>query len=173
MGSSSGHSGAGGAAPPGHRQPSAPVWPWQGRKQSTTGATGARGLPALPGLPWPPLQSTLALESPHLAAWCWDGASLGSVHHRWSVMELVWLPTGQGSRKITRRPCIHSPSMPWQCPVRCQAQLRGTGMRRFSAQPCPELSWDTTCALHSPWLLAGLWNSVTPGSTWADPRWGS
>lgn len=39
-------------------------------------------------------------------------------------------------------------------------------MRRVPEQPCPELSWDRTSALHSPRVLAGLWNSVTPVSTW-------
>lgn len=168
MGGSSGHSGAVGAAPPGHHQPSAPAWPWQGRKQRSYG----RQRPSvLPGLPWPPLQSTLDLGFPHLAAWCWDGASLGSVHHRWSGVELLWLPTGQGSRKISRTPCTHSPSMPWQCTVWRQGQLRGTGVRRLPAQPCPKLSWDRTCA--PPWVLAGLWNSVTPVSTWGHPHRGS
>lgn len=147
--------------------------PGKAESKAQQGATEGQEPSAVPGLPWPPLQSTLALGSPHLAAWCWGGASLGSVHHRWSGMELVWLSTGQGSRKMSRTPCTHSPSMPWQCPVRCQGQLRGTGMWRCPAQPCPELSWDRTCTLRSPRLLAGLWDSVTPVSTWGDPRWGS
>lgn len=73
---------------------------------------------------------------PHLAAWCWDGASSGSMERPSGPgpglglglgLGLVWLPAGEGSdrQESSRTPSTPSPFMLQQRPVRHRGWLRG------------------------------------------------
>lgn len=139
-----------------------PRGPGEGRKQSATGSYGwGPGPFAVPGLPRPPLRNAPAPGSPHLAAWCGDGASSGSVCRRrsGSGLGLVWLPAGEGSsrQESSRTPSAQSPSMLRQCPVRCKGWLRGVarpGRARSCRDALPHCaSLAVPCAV--PWTGPG------------------